>query len=54
MTHAANEEKKKLRRSISTSVSKSINFDPGVIKMPEYYQNVCHEELEVRKYHIKE
>ena len=45
MTHVANEEKKNRRICISTSASKPIIFEPGVIKMPEYYQNIYHEEL---------
>ena len=38
-------KRKIVKISCSTSSSKSIIFEPGVIKMPEYYQNICHEKL---------
>ena len=45
MPHVANEERKNRRISISTSASKPIIFEPSVMKIPEYYQNICHEKL---------
>ena len=49
MTYVAKEKKKNRRRYVSTSASKPANFEPDATKIPEYYENVCLEELKCRE-----
>ena len=37
---------------MSLSVNKPVNFEPDATKIPEYYKNVCLEELKCRNYQI--
>ena len=45
LTYVTKEKRKNRRRSVSTSASKPVNFEPDAKKIPEYYKNVCLEEL---------
>ena len=45
VTYVTERKKKNRRRSVSTSPSKPVNFEPDATKIPEYYKNVCLEEL---------
>ena len=54
MTYVAKEKKKNRRRYVSTSASKPANFEPDATKIPEYYENVCLEEIKCRELSIRE
>ena len=49
VTKVTKEKKKNCRRSVSTSASKPVNFEPDATKLPEYYNNVCLEELKCKE-----
>ena len=49
VTYVTKEKKKNRRRSVSTSASTIVNFEPDATKIPEYYKNVCLEELKFRE-----
>ena len=49
VTYVTKEKKKNRRRSVSTSASKPVNFGSDATKLPEYYKNVCLEELKCRE-----
>ena len=49
VTYVTKEKKKSRRRSVCTSASKAVNFQPDATKIPEYYKNVCLEELKYRE-----
>ena len=49
VTNVTKEKKKNCRRSVSTSASKPVNFEPEATKLPEYYKNVCLEKLKCRE-----
>ena len=46
-TDICNERQKETRRSVSISASKLVNFKPDATEIPEYYKNVCLEELKI-------
>ena len=48
LTYVTKEKRKNRRRSVSTSASKPVNFEPDAKKIPDYYKNVCLEELKCR------
>ena len=48
VTYVTKEEKKNRRRSVSTSVSKPVNFEPDAAKIPEYYEKFFLKELKCR------
>ena len=49
VTYVTKEKKKNRRRSVTTSARKPVNFEPDAIKIPDYYKNVCFEELRFRE-----
>ena len=49
VTYVTKEKKKNRRRSVTTSARKPVNFEPDAIKIPDYYKNVCFEELKFRE-----
>ena len=49
VTYVTKEKRKNRRRSVSTSASIPVNFEPDATKIPEYYKNVCLGELKCRE-----